>query len=104
MEVLTRIVQLREERGWTLYQLANKAGLAYKTLYNWYNGDSIPTIKALEAIAEAFEVPLCELFTTDKIFVANGASSTVTSPFAVLITVFCVSPLLLMTTSLSISS
>lgn len=72
MEVLTRIVQLREERGWSLYQLASKAGLAYKTLYNWYNGDSVPTIKALEAVAEAFEVPICELFTTDKIFVANN--------------------------------
>lgn len=71
MDVLTRIANLREEKGWSLYQLANKAGLTYKTLYNWYNGDSIPTVKALEAVAEALEVPLCELFTTDKIFVAD---------------------------------
>lgn len=71
MDVLTRIANLREEKGWSLYQLANKAGLTYKTLYNWYNGDSVPTVKALEAVAEALEVPLCELFTTDKIFVAD---------------------------------
>ena len=71
MDVLTRIANLREEKGWSLYQLANKAGLTCKTLYNWYNGDSVPTVKALEAVAEALEVPLCELFTTDKIFVAD---------------------------------
>ena len=71
MDVLTRIANLREEKCWSLYQLANKAGLTYKTLYNWYNGDSVPTVKALEAVAEALEVPLCELFTTDKIFVAD---------------------------------
>ena len=71
MEILARIANLREEKGWSLYQLAQKAGLTYKTLYNWYNGDSVPTVKALEAVAEAFEIPLCELFTTDKIFIAN---------------------------------
>lgn len=71
MEILARIANLREEKGWSLYQLAQKAGLTYKTLYNWYNGDSVPTVKALEAVAEAFDIPLCELFTTDKIFIAN---------------------------------
>ena len=57
MDVLTRIANLREEKGWSLYQLANKAGLTYKTLYNWYNGDSVPTVKALEAVAEHWKFP-----------------------------------------------
>lgn len=71
MEVLTRIVELREKKGWSLYQLASKAGLTYKTLYNWYNGETVPTLKALEAVAEALEIPLYSLFTTDRVYIAN---------------------------------
>jgi transcriptional regulator with XRE-family HTH domain len=41
------------------------SGLAYKTIYKWYNGESVPTLKAIEAIAEAFGITLSELFAED---------------------------------------
>lgn len=63
MELLTKITYLRQQKGWSLYQLAQKSGLSFKTIYKWFNKETTPTIKALEAIAEAFQIPLYSLFT-----------------------------------------
>lgn len=65
-QVLTKIAELREQKGWSLYQLAIKSGLATKTIYKWYNEESTPTITALEAVAQALDISLCELFITNE--------------------------------------
>ena len=62
MDILGKITELREQRNWSIYQLAQKAGLSTKALYKWYNGETTPTLKTLEAISEVFEIPLYELF------------------------------------------
>lgn len=62
MDVLAKITELREKRNWSIYQLAQKAGLSSKALYRWYNGETTPTLKTLEAIAQVLEIPLYELF------------------------------------------
>ena len=45
--ILTKIAELRKQKGWSIYQLALKSGLATKTIYKWYNGESTPTIEQL---------------------------------------------------------
>lgn len=70
-QVLTKIAELREQKGWSIYQLALKSGLATKTIYKWYNEESTPTITALEAVAQTLGISLCELFITGEEIIAD---------------------------------
>ena len=36
MDILKRIVDLRKERNWTEYQLAEQSGLTQSTISSWY--------------------------------------------------------------------
>lgn len=62
MDVLDRIVTLREERHWTEYQLAEKSGLTQSTISSWYRKHMLPTIPSLIKICDAFEITLSQFF------------------------------------------
>ena len=36
MDVLARIIELRDARGWSEYQLAEKSGMAQSTISSWF--------------------------------------------------------------------
>lgn len=44
MNVLDKIEKLRLDRGWSVYRLAEKAGITDKCIYNWYNRNTMPSI------------------------------------------------------------
>ena len=48
IDVLQRINELREERHWTEYQLAERSGLPQTTISSWYCKNTMPTIPSLE--------------------------------------------------------
>lgn len=56
MNVLDRIVELRTERNWTEYQLAEKSGLTQSTISSWYRKDVSPTIPSLEKYVMPMEL------------------------------------------------
>ncbi len=60
--VLSTIMAYRKERGWTEYQLAERAGLPQTTISSWYCKNTIPTIPSLEKICAAFDITLSQLF------------------------------------------
>ena len=60
--ILEKIVQYREERGWTEYQLAERSGLPQSTISSWYRRDLTPTVPSLEKICAAFGITLSQLF------------------------------------------
>ena len=62
MNILDKITQLRLERGWSEYQLAEKSGLTQSTISSWYRKNMIPTIPSLEKICTAFGITLSQLF------------------------------------------
>ena len=62
INVLERIVELREERHWTEYQLAERSGLPQSTISSWYLKNMIPTVPSLEKICHAFGITLSQLF------------------------------------------
>jgi transcriptional regulator with XRE-family HTH domain len=62
MDVLAKIVTLREERNWTEYQLAEESGLAQSTISSWYRKHMLPTIPSLEKICAAFGITLSQFF------------------------------------------
>lgn len=49
------IHQLREERGWTLLQLAIKLGVTPVTIYNWERGRTEPRVSQFRRLASLFE-------------------------------------------------
>lgn len=62
MDVLGRIEQLMDQRGWSAYRLCKESGLAQSTLSHVFRKDSEPTISTLEAICKAFGLTLGEFF------------------------------------------
>ena len=62
MDVLKRINTLRLSRGWSVYRLANEAGLAQSTIINMFNRETLPSITTLESICSAFGISMSEFF------------------------------------------
>ena len=61
-DILSEITALREDRGWTEYQLAERSGLPQSTISSWYRKNLIPTVPSLEKICVAFGINLSQLF------------------------------------------
>lgn len=66
INVLDRITQLREERHWSEYQLAEKSGLTQSTISSWYRKDMLPTIPSLAKICDAFGITVSQFFLEDS--------------------------------------
>lgn len=66
MNILDKIVKLREARGWSEYQLAERSGLTQSTISTWYRKDMIPSITSLERICTAFNISLSQFFLEDN--------------------------------------
>lgn len=62
MDVLDKITQLRLERGWSEYQLAEKSGLTQSTISSWYRKNMLPTIPSLSKICDSFGISLSQFF------------------------------------------
>ena len=54
MDILKRIVDLRKERNWTEYQLAEQSGLTQSTISSWYRKNMLPTIPSLTKLCDAW--------------------------------------------------
>ena len=61
-DILAVILENREAREWTEYQLAERSGLPQSTISSWYRKNMIPTVPSLEKICQAFGITLAQLF------------------------------------------
>ena len=64
-DVLLKIRTLREERKWTEYELAQKAGITQSTICGWYKRNCTPTVTMIEKMCGAFGISLSQFFSTD---------------------------------------
>lgn len=73
INVLERITELREQKNWTEYQLAEHSGLTQSTISSWYRKDILPTLPSLERICEAFGISISQFFedTSNEISIIN---------------------------------
>ena len=55
------IKQLREARGWTQLELANRLGVTPSTVYNWERGKFEPRLSQARALATLFDVSMDEI-------------------------------------------
>lgn len=60
--ILTTILEYRTMRGWSEYQLAERAGLPQSTISSWYRKNMVPSVPSLEKICVAFGITLSPLF------------------------------------------
>lgn len=64
MDVLKHIEELRLERGWSTYKLAEMSGLTGSTLTNMFSRKTMPSLTTLYALCEAFDITMSEFFQT----------------------------------------
>ena len=62
MDILEKIKQLRNERGWSNYRLAKEARISEGSLNNLFRLNNLPTIPTLEAICRGFGISLSQFF------------------------------------------
>ena len=66
LDILQRITDLRVSKGMSIYELANKSGIAKNTIYRWYSKNYTPTLDSLQEICEkGFGITLVEFFAVD---------------------------------------
>ena len=65
MEVITKIVELKNERHWSEYRLAKEAGVSQSTLSNLMSRGNSPSLYTLERICSAFGISLAQFFSTE---------------------------------------
>lgn len=64
-DVRSTILQMREERNWSEYELANRSDVPQATINAWYCQGSMPNIMNLEKICHAFGITLSQFFAED---------------------------------------
>ena len=62
IDILEKIRELRIERNWSEYQLAEKSGLPQSTISSWYRKKQLPTVSSLEKICIAYNQTLSQFF------------------------------------------
>ena len=64
--ILVKIVELREARNWSEYQLAERANIPQSTINSWYRKNMTPSISSLEKICTALDISLSQLFSKSQ--------------------------------------
>ena len=62
MDVLERLKELQQARGWSDYKIAKRAGLAPNTVSNFYRRGNTPSFDTLGALCKAFDITLMQFF------------------------------------------
>lgn len=73
-DILSVIAAYRNERGWTEYQLAERAGLPQSTISSWYRKSMVPSLPSLEKICVAFGITMSQLFAEGEDLVSLTSS------------------------------
>lgn len=66
MDVINRIRELMEQRGYSEYRLAKEAALHQSTVSNIFRRNTIPSIPTLSAICNALGITLSEFFSESE--------------------------------------
>lgn len=62
INVLDKIDKIRIEKNWSMYELAENAGIPQSTLSNMFLRKTLPSITTLNKLCEAFNISMAEFF------------------------------------------
>ena len=77
------IKNLREKKGFTQVELANKLGVTDKAISKWETAKGLPDITLIEPLAKALSVSVMELMTGNAVVNKNISSNILRSKFYV---------------------
>lgn len=60
--VITRISELMNERGWSIYRLAKESRISYSSLNNIFVRNTIPSVFTLKKICDGLNVSMSYFF------------------------------------------
>ncbi|MBE5755939.1 MAG: helix-turn-helix transcriptional regulator [Clostridiales bacterium] len=66
MEILNRINELRNKRGWSIYKLAEESGITQSTLANMFSRQTLPSLTTLKQLCDAFGITMAQFFQGDS--------------------------------------
>lgn len=61
-DVLQRILDERDRKGWNEYTLAQKSGLTQSTISTWYRKKLQPSVASIEKICNGLGITLSDFF------------------------------------------
>ncbi|MCQ4637801.1 helix-turn-helix transcriptional regulator [Anaerovorax odorimutans] len=67
-KVISRILELCDERGISLYKLAKLSDISRTTLNNTVSQNKMPTIPTIEKICNGLDITLAEFFSSENLF------------------------------------
>ena len=62
MDALSRLQQLMNQRGWTMYRLAKECGINEATIVNAFRRQTQPSLQTLEALCKGLNITLAQFF------------------------------------------
>ena len=65
MDASSRIRQLMQQKGWSMYMLSKKAGLSATTLQTMFARSTAPSLATIEAVCGALDITLAQFFAED---------------------------------------
>ena len=65
MDILTKILEERNKRNWSEYQLAQNSGITQSTISTWYRKKMQPSISSLEKICAGLGITLSQFFSEE---------------------------------------
>lgn len=66
MNILSRLEQLLQERGWSRYRLSKESGLSEETLTNIFKRGTCPSIATLQDICKGFRITMSQFFAENE--------------------------------------
>lgn len=66
MDINKKIMDLCNERGWTVYELSLQSGITQSSISSMMHRGNPPKIENLQSICEAFGITLAQFFMDDE--------------------------------------
>ena len=67
-KIISRIIELCEEREISFYRLAKLSNMSKTTLNNMISQNKMPTIPSIEKICKGLDITLAQFFSSEKLF------------------------------------
>lgn len=71
VDLLSKISEYKDERGWTEYELSKRSDLPQSTISSWYRKNMLPSLASLDKIAQAFGLTLSQMLSEDDNIIAS---------------------------------
>ena len=66
MDILQKLDEMMQARGWSDYRLAKESKLSSSTIANLRKRNTIPSVVTLESICDAFGITLAQFFAENQ--------------------------------------